>query len=679
MPFTVVARANVIQNIVQFNGGSAASPGVSFVTQPSTGLFLSGANVGVTVGGVEKASVSSSGLTVNGSVSASTFVGNGSQLTGISSTPSLSIANVQITDSSYVVADDLAVSTTLGGFVIVNGNGFAPGSIVSVGIDLAIATVYVSTTQIRAQVPAKSSGSYSLSVIRGDTTTATLPLALTYSASPVWGTSSILSNVRQNVAFVTTLSATSDSNVVYSNASTLPPQTTLASNGTLSGNITSVADDTVYAFTIKATDVELQDTLRTFQMLYMLQFVITDIVAGSSKSFVIARKQAYGFGYNVNGQLGIIDTTRIATNPIPTKGMDGSLAGKSILILATVFSGNFTIALATDGTLHSYGNNYYGQLGFTANIATEIPNIPTNITTRGSLNGKTVSTIACGSNFAFVLATDGSLHSFGYNYYGQIGTTTNSGASTPNPTPMNISSNGSLSGKIVSKIACGADFTIVLATDGSLHSFGYNGNGQLGTTTNSGTGTANPTPINITSNGTLAGKTITKIRCGGNFTFVICSDGSVHAFGNNYQGQLGSTTNNNSGTPNPTPFIPEGIASRLSGKTVSDIACGYGHTLVLATDGSLFSFGDNYYGQLGTSTNLGTYTPNPTGFDITSNGSLSGKTISKIACGNYHTLVLCSDGSLHSFGWNYYGQLGTTTNNNTQTPISTPTLFTVSE
>jgi alpha-tubulin suppressor-like RCC1 family protein len=407
--------------------------------------------------------------------------------------------------------------------------------------------------------------------------------------------------------------------------------------------------------------------------------VISEIVAGSSQSFVIARKQAYGFGYNLYGQLGIISTTRLTVNPTPTKGMDGSLTGKSILLLATAVSGSHTIALATDGTLHAYGYNYYGQLGIATNLGFEFPNAPTNISTRGSLNGKTVSAIACGAQHTVILCSDGSLHGFGYNKYGQLGTTTNSGGESPNPTPINISSNGSLSGKTATKIACGNYHTIVLCSDGSLHSFGYNYDGQLGTTTNSGTYTSNPTPINITSNGTLSGKTITKIKCGGYYTFIICSDGSVHAFGQNNAGQLGSTTNNNSNTPNPTPFIPGGIASQLTGYTVSDIACGYTFTIVLATDGSLFSFGDNYYGSLGTSTNSGTSTPNPNGFNITSNGSLSGKTKSKIACGNYHTIVLCSDNTLHSFGYNYNGQLGTTTNNNTQTPVPTPTLFTVSE
>ena len=209
-------------------------------------------------------------------VTATTFIGNGSQLTGLA-TP-MSISNVQITDNTWVVLDDIAVSTD-GGFAIVNGTGFAPGSMVRFGVDLATAVSYVSSNQLRVQAPVKTSGSYDVTVIRGDSLTATLALGMTYSAFPVWSTSTDLGNVTQNITFTKTLAATSDSNVTYSNTTSLPPQTTLTSNGTLSGNITSVADDTLYTFNVKATDVELQDVSRTFSLQYFLEFIARKLTA----------------------------------------------------------------------------------------------------------------------------------------------------------------------------------------------------------------------------------------------------------------------------------------------------------------------------------------------------------------------------------------------------------------
>ena len=663
MPFTAFARANVIQNIVQFNGGSAATPGVSFVTQPSTGLFLSGANVGVSVGGVEKASVSSSGLTVNGSVSASTFVGDGSLLTGISSTPSLSIANVQITDSSYVVADDLAVSTTLGGYVVVNGSGFAPGSMVKLGTDFATAVSYVSSNQLRTTVPAKTSGSYDVTVIRGDTATATLALGITYSAFPAWSTSTDLGNVTQNIAFTRTLAAPSDSNVTYANTSAIPPQTTLTSNGTLSGNITSVADDTLYTFTVKAQDLEFQDVPRTFSLQYLVGFAITDValVSTSSSSFVIAGKKTYGFGYNGDGLLGR-GTSNYTANPTPTSITSGSLNSKQVSKIAC--SAYASLIVATDGTLHACGYNSYGRFGNgnTTNSLTPV------LSSAGSLVSKQVSAVACGFAYSLALCTDGSVHGFGYNLHGQLGTTTNNGTGNPNPTPVDISSRGSLSGKIISKIRCGFHHSLVLAIDGTLHGFGWNNYGQLGNTTNNGTDNANPTPTLISVGG---GKTVSDMACGYCQSLVVCTDGTLYSFGWNYYGEMGTSTNSGSFTANPTPLNISSNGS-LNGKTISKVLCGEDYSLVLCTDGTLHSFGRNHRGQLGTTANNGSNAANPTPVNISSRGSLNGKTISNMMGGTSHTLVLCTDKTLHSFGENEYGQLGTITNNGTTNSNPTP-------
>jgi len=339
MPFTAVARANILQNIVQFNGGSAASPGVSFVTSPSTGLFLSGANVGVTVGGVEKASVSSSGLTVNGSVSATYYTGNGSQLTGLA-TP-MTISNVQITSNTWTVLDDLAVWTD-GGYIIVNGSGFAPGSMVSAGSDFASSTSFVSNTQLKAQLPAKTSGSYTVTVTRGDTVTASLPFGITYSSFPAWSTSTDLGNVTQNITYTRTLAAPSDSTVTYANTSALPPQTTLASNGTLSGNITDVAEDTTYTFGVKATDAELQDVPRTFSLQYFLAFIARKLTASDK-----AANDSFGNSISLSG-----DGTRIIIGAYGVGGASGA---------AYIFarSGTTWVQEAKLSSTDSLGNDRY--------------------------------------------------------------------------------------------------------------------------------------------------------------------------------------------------------------------------------------------------------------------------------------------------------------------------------
>ena len=208
--------------------------------------------------------IQATSVDVTGNVTASYFVGNGSYLEGV--TPPLSITTVDVTDNTWTPVDDTAVSLD-GGYIKVTGSGFAPGSIVTVDGTNASSTSYVSSSILHCVVGAKASGSYAVSVIRGDTTVATKPAALSFSANVTWVTASGLGNVYFAEPYSIKLEATSDSNVTYANA-TLPVQTTLAVSGNLEGNITSVTTDTLYSLDVTATDEELQDTSKTFLLNY---------------------------------------------------------------------------------------------------------------------------------------------------------------------------------------------------------------------------------------------------------------------------------------------------------------------------------------------------------------------------------------------------------------------------
>lgn len=209
------------------------------------------------------------GNVVIGNLDVTNIRGNGSHLTGVQS--ALSISNVQITSNTYEVLDDTAVGLD-GGYCLVNGEGFAGGCLVQVDGTNASATSFVSTTQLRFEAPPKMAGSYNVSVIRGDTTTAILPSALTYSNAVTFTTPSGLGNIFVDESFSIQLNATSDSQITYSNISALPPLTTLSASGQLAGNITSnvVSNSTLYSLDVLAEDQELQDSQRTF----LLQLIV---------------------------------------------------------------------------------------------------------------------------------------------------------------------------------------------------------------------------------------------------------------------------------------------------------------------------------------------------------------------------------------------------------------------
>ena len=101
------------------------------------------------------------------------------------------------------------------------------------------------------------------------------------------------------------------------------------------------------------------------------------------------------------------------------------------------------------------------------------------------------------------------------------------------------------------------------------------------------------------------GKTIQSIHIGGIYTLALCPDGSLFAWGHNGYGQLGLGHTNEQLTPKLID------TNHFQGKTIQSIHTGDNHTLVLCTDGSLFAWGRNDDGQLGLGHNNNKHTPQP--------------------------------------------------------------------
>ncbi|MFN2476361.1 MAG: RCC1 domain-containing protein [Chthoniobacterales bacterium] len=187
--------------------------------------------------------------------------------------------------------------------------------------------------------------------------------------------------------------------------------------------------------------------------------------------------------------------------------------------------------------------------------------------------------------------------------------------------------------------------------DGRVLGWGYNLNGQLGngSTSNSTTPGAVSLPAGVTASAVSEGLA---------HSLAIGSDGKLYAWGGNNFGQLG-----NGSTANSTPPV---VVSLPAGVTASAIGAGFNHSLAAGSDGKLYAWGSNGEGELGNGSTTQSTTPGLVSLP-------AGVTASAVIAGGYHSLALGSDGKLYAWGSNSYGQLGngSTTDSNIPVPVST--------
>ena len=283
------------------------------------------------------------------------------------------------------------------------------------------------------------------------------------------------------------------------------------------------------------------------------------------------------------------------------------------------------------GNLWTWGRGTEGQLG--DNTTT---NRSTPVTTfAGGTNWKQ---IACGSYHTAAIKTDGTLWTWGYNFYGQLGDNT----TTTRLTPVTTFAGGAN----WKQVAGGYVHTTAIKTDGTLWTWGLNSSGQLGDNT-----TVNRS-IPVT---TFAGGTNWKQVAGGYVhTAAIKTDGTLWTWGRNYYGQLGDNTTTDRCTP---------VTTFAGGTNWKQVAGGYVHTTAIKTDGTLWTWGSNFSGQLADNTVTDRSTPVTT--------FAGGTNWKQVAGGKFHTSAIKTDGTLWTWGYNYTGQLGDNTATDRSTPVTT--------
>lgn len=346
----------------------------------------------------------------------------------------------------------------------------------------------------------------------------------------------------------------------------------------------------------------------------------TTIISKQSQATATGGLSVISWGMNNYGQLGDgTNGTPACTcgNPNCCKNTPQTLPSSANFIAISGGAAH-TLMLRNDNTVWSYGRGTFGSLG---NGGTSDANAPVAVSISN------VKAIAAGSGYhSLFLKNDGTVWACGYNFDGELGDGTN-GAAANKLSPVQVLG---LTGIIA--IAAGEKHSLFLKNDGTVWATGYNGYGQLGDNTT----VAKNTPFQIPGL-----SNIVAIGAGDMHSLFVQAGGSVMACGRNFYGQVGDGTNLNN------RLTPVSVSSTLT--NVIAVDGGYGYSMFLRSDGTVYSCGFNSVGQLGDGTNTDKSTPVQ---------MLSLSNIVTISAGYYHNISLKNNGTLWLTGQGSSGEIG---------------------
>ncbi|XWS36854.1 hypothetical protein CRYUN_Cryun20dG0121400 [Craigia yunnanensis] len=363
-----------------------------------------------------------------------------------------------------------------------------------------------------------------------------------------------------------------------------------------------------------------------------------------SRSVNIPTKSAiYVWGYNHSGQTGRRgkeQQLRIPKQLSPE--LFGCPAGANACWFDIACGREHTAAVASDGSLFTWGANEFGQLGDGTEERRKHPKKVKQLQT------EFVKFVSCGAHCTAAIAepreNDGTISTSRLWIWGQ-----NQGSDLPR-----LFSGAFTPNTIICQVSCGAAHVVALSAEGLLQAWGYNEYGQLGR--------------GVTSEGLQGARVIsayakfldeapelvkiTQVSCGEYHTAAISEIGEVYTWGLGNMGQLGHSSLQSG----DKELLPRRVVA-LDGIRIKDVACGGVHTCALTSQGALYAWGGGQVGQLGLGPQTGIFSCDPNDSFFRNIPALIVPTgVKLIACGHSHTLICLKDGRIHGWGYNSYGQ-----------------------
>ncbi|KAG0494292.1 hypothetical protein HPP92_005286 [Vanilla planifolia] len=323
-----------------------------------------------------------------------------------------------------------------------------------------------------------------------------------------------------------------------------------------------------------------------------------------------------------------------------------------------------TLALTGDGSVFSWGRGTFGRLG-TGKDADELSPVRVSFTPEiGATKApdpKFVG-IAAGAYHSLALQDDGSVWSWGYNIYGQLGHGEENSSvprvieqfkdlGAPNSLSRDRNANRQTNALKVSSIKAGGMMSLAIDDLGALWMWG-NCPHSTNADEEEFSLVSSPSPLPVWD---LHGHTVVKVACGNEHVVAAVSaeetfrgaDLVCYAWGNNNHGQLGLGNRESRARPQAIATFGED-----SPWAIYEIACGAYHTAILTQKKSYeqeiesrcWTFGLGENGQLGHGTTVSKSLPEPV-HDLPENALLI-----SLDCGLFHTSVVSAGGEVWSWG-----------------------------